>query len=275
LARAAHYFDDVMADGAGKIDQRRGIRLGEPEVEVLSVFKERMRSQESHNGGDHSDLLSLAQEKDQPVSHREALANALTAGSQQGSVPLPEGRLTLSFEQLHLPAKTQAVLQKGMELAGAPDLLSYLLAAGEREARQLCQQARREDRDGYAAFPTSKLMGMKMPGAGDERYRRAVYTLMQWNETHGPLDRWYITTLALQKLVGGRKEAINAYLDAHHEEIEAHHRKLEINPSLNRKPKPISAMIMICEEPTAFPWGKAVALQEDRASLSGDGVHSR
>jgi hypothetical protein len=139
----------------------------------------------------------------------------------------------------------------------------------------LCQQARREDRDGYAAFPTSKLMGMKMPGAGDERYRRAVYTLMQWNETHGPLDRWYITTLALQKLVGGRKEAINAYLDAHHEEIEAHHRKLEINPSLNRKPKPISAMIMICEEPTAFPWGKAVALQEDRASLSGDGVHSR
>jgi hypothetical protein len=26
-----------------------------------------------------------------------------------------------------LPAKTQAVLQKGMELAGAPDLLSYVV----------------------------------------------------------------------------------------------------------------------------------------------------
>ncbi|GLV53159.1 hypothetical protein KDH_00140 [Dictyobacter sp. S3.2.2.5] len=50
---------------------------------------------------------------------------------------------------------------------------------------------------------------MKVPEAGTERYRRAVYTLMQWNEAHRPLEQWYITTLSIQKLVGGRKEAIN------------------------------------------------------------------
>ena len=92
-----------------------------------------------------------------------------------------------------------------------------------------------------------------------ERYRRAVYTLMQWNETHHPLEQWYITTLSIQKLVGGRKDAINAYLDAHRDEIEEHHTRLEIKPSYNRKAEPITAMITIAEEPTAFPWGKTAA----------------
>ncbi|GHO41874.1 hypothetical protein [Ktedonospora formicarum] len=70
-------------------------------------------------------------------------------------------------------------------------------------------------------------------------------------------ERWYITTLAIQKLVGGRKEAINAYLETHEEEIKAHHARLEIKPSFNRKPEPITEMIHIAEEPTAFPWGHA------------------
>jgi len=272
LARAAHYFDYVIADGAGNIDQRRGIRLGEPDVEVLLVFKERIRSEESKagvEGGDHSDTLSLAEEENQHVSH-----DAFGVSEQQGRVLLQGGRPTLSFEQLHLPAETQAVLQEGMELTGASDLLSYLLAAGEREARQLCSQARREDRERYRAMPTSKLVGMKVSGAGKERYRRAVHPLMQWNETHGSLEQWSITTLTIQKLVGGRKDAIKAYLKAHREEIEEHHRRLSINPSYNRKAEPIGRMMTIPEEPTAFPWGKAAALQEDRASMVGDGVHA-
>jgi Telomere resolvase len=180
------------------------------------------------------------------------------AGGPGGSVQrhASVGSGTLSLEQLNLSAETQAMLREGMAHTGAADLLSYLLAAGEREARNLRTQARRHDRERYAAMPTSKLAGMKEPGAGTERYRRAVYTLMQWNETHRALERWYVTTLAIQKLVGGRKEAINAYLETHQDEIKAHHETLEIKPSYNRKPEPITAMITIAEEPTAFPWGR-------------------
>jgi hypothetical protein len=85
---------------------------------------------------------------------------------------------------------------------------------------------------------------------------------MQWNEGHRPLEQWYITPLSIQKLVGGRKDAINAYLDTHREEIEEHHRKLEIKPSYNRKAEPITGMITIPEEPTAFPWGTTTAEAE-------------
>ncbi|GLV53186.1 hypothetical protein KDH_00410 [Dictyobacter sp. S3.2.2.5] len=67
-----------------------------------------------------------------------------------------------------------------------------------------------------------------------------------------------MTTLSIQKLVGGRKEAINAYLDVHRDEIEEHHRKLETKPSYNRKAEPIGQMVAIAEEPTAFPWRMTV-----------------
>ncbi|WP_201374553.1 protelomerase family protein [Ktedonobacter robiniae] len=287
LARAAHYFDYVIADGAGKIDQRRGIRLGEPDVEVLSVFKERMRSEESKDGVVGGDRSALVQEEVEALTDVSPLSSkkdqeargcgchdAMVAGEQQGGVLLPEGRPMQSLEQLHLSAETQAVLQEAIALTGAPDLFSYLLEVGVRDARQLCRQARRGERERYGALPTSKLVGMKVPEAGHERYRRAVYTLMQWNKTHGPLEQWSITTLSIQKLVGGRKEAINTYLEAYHEEIAEHHRKLDIKPSYNRKAEPITEMITIAEEPTAFPWGKAVALQEDRVSMAGDDVHA-
>ncbi|GHO49248.1 hypothetical protein KSX_74110 [Ktedonospora formicarum] len=175
-----------------------------------------------------------------------------------------EGKVSLSLEHLTVPAETAALLREGMAQMGTSDLLAYLLAAGEREARHLRSQARRHDSERYGAMPTSKLAGMKAPEAGNERYRRAVHTLMQWNETRRPLERWSMTTLAIQKLVGGRKEAINASLETHEEEIKAHHARLEIKPSFNRKPEPITEMIHIAEESTAFPWGKP----EDAETLS-------
>ncbi|GHO78048.1 hypothetical protein KSD_58190 [Ktedonobacter sp. SOSP1-85] len=67
------------------------------------------------------------------------------------------------------PAETTALLREGMAQTGASDVLTYLLAAGEREARQLRSQARRHDSERYAALPTSKLAGMKAPEAGNER----------------------------------------------------------------------------------------------------------
>lgn len=82
--------------------------------------------------------------------------------------------------------------------------------------------------------------------------------MMQWNQEHRPLERWYITTLSIQKLVGGRKESIKAY----QEEIDAHHVALDIKVSANRKAETIQSMIVIPDDPTAFPWG----LPEDEES---------
>jgi hypothetical protein len=308
-ASHANYADYKIADQDGNIDGRQGVRLGQPGVTVLEVFREgyeawlammvsthpeqvqsvqpvvaprkrgRKKAAKDNKTGYSTfkptiqtrawgdDLREgLRRELGHEIKDDELLRRVFASYEQQehhggqaqgsvGSVVQQDGKPTLSLEHLELPAETQAILREGMAHTGASDLLSYLLAAGEREARNLRSQARRHDSERYAAMATSKLAGMKVPEAGTERYRRAVYTLMQWNEAHRPLEQWYITTLSIQKLVGGRKEAINAYLETHRDEIEEHHRRLEIKPSYNRKAEPIAQMITIAEEPTAFPWG--------------------
>ena len=299
-ASHANYADYKIADTDGNIDGRQGVRLGQPGVTVLDVFRreheswrEKMHAEQeqpvaapkkrgrkkaaTENKTGYSTFKPTIQTRAWGDDLREGMRRQLGheikddellrrvfavyeqqdhhAGPAQGSVVRLDGKSGLSLEQLDLSAETQRLFQEGMALTGAPDLLAYLLAAGEREARNMRSQARRHDSERYAAMPTSKLAGMKVPEAGTERYRRAVYTLMQWNEAHRPLEQWYITTLSIQKLVGGRKEAIHAYLDAHRDEIEEHHQKWEIKPSYNRKAEPITAMVAIAEEPTAFPWG--------------------
>lgn len=39
FAATEHYFDYILGDGQGQVDGRRGIRLGEPGVQVLQVFE--------------------------------------------------------------------------------------------------------------------------------------------------------------------------------------------------------------------------------------------
>jgi len=95
-----------------------------------------------------------------------------------------------------------------------------------------------------------------------------VYAIMEWNKAHDkqPLQQWYITTLAIQNLVGGRKEAIKEYLEADGEEIKDHHDELGIKPNFNRKPVSIKEMIKVPEEPEKYPWGKQAEPEEAPAS---------
>ncbi|GHO87180.1 protelomerase family protein [Dictyobacter formicarum] len=256
-----HAEPPVVAPTKGRqkaaTENKTGYSVFRPTIQTRAWgddLREGMRRQLGHEIKD-DELLRRVFAVYEQQDHHAGPAQGRVVRSVVGSGVRQAG--TLSLEQLDLPAETQRLLQEGMALTGAADLLAYLLAAGEREARNVRSQTRRHDSERYAAMPTSKLAGMKVPEAGTERYRRAVYTLMQWNEAHRPLEQWYITTLSIQKLVGGRKEAINAYLDAHRDEIEEHHRKLDIKPSYNRKAEPIGQMITIAEEPMAFPWGSA------------------
>ena len=117
---------------------------------------------------------------------------------------------------------------------------------------------------------TSKLATMKVQAASQERIRRGVYAIMQWNEQHAgkPLEQWYITTLSVQNLVGGRKEAIKEYQEAIADEIEAHHRQLGIQPNFNRKPVSIDKLITVPEEATSYPWGQPA--EEASGSAGGE-----
>jgi hypothetical protein len=288
-ASHANYDDYKLADKDGKLDGRHGIRLGQPGVTVLDFFKQAMPAVEpppvakgkrtrkkaaKDNKTGYSTMKptvetkawaddvrkQVAEQVHHEVKDDELIRRFLVAyvASTGGAATQTTERLAWSLETLEMSEETRALVRQGMALTGASDLLSYLLGAAERDARQLSSQARRHDTTRYVAIRTSQLADIKQLEASYERFRRAVYAMMQWNTEHRPLERWFITTLAIQKLVGGRKESIKAYQDVHQEEIEAHHQELEITVSANRKSETIQSMIVVPEEPTDFPWGQPV-----------------
>jgi uncharacterized protein (DUF1778 family) len=291
-ASHANYDDYKIADSEGKLDGRHGIKLGLPGVTVLDYFRSEVpvsepvkvkrkrppKKKEDNKTGFSSmkptvetkawvddERAKLSEQVHHEVKDDEFIRRMLVAYIAGGEGGRSNGTNALTLDALDLTPAMRDLFRQALAISGSTDLLSFLLAAGEREARQLVSNARRHDTARYAAIPTSKLAAIKIPEASAERFRRAVHAIMEWNKAHDkqPLQQWYITTLAIQNLVGGRKEAIKEYQDAMREEIEEHHNELGIKANFNRKPVSIKEMIKVPENPLDYPWGmQAEAVEE-------------
>jgi hypothetical protein len=297
-ASHANYDDYKIADDSGSLDGRHGIKLGQPGVTVLDYFRKELQEEASElvqaprkrsrkkKAADNKTGFStmkptvetknwldderakLSAQLHHEVKDDEFIRRMLVAYTASGEGVRANGSGDLELSTLELTPAQRDLFRQALAISGSTDLLSFLLAAGEREAKSLVSQAARHDTARYAAIPTSKLASIKIPEASLERIRRGVYAIMQWNKQHqgDPLQQWYITTLALQNLVGGRKEAIKEYQEAMRDEIEEHHNELGIKANFNRKPVSIKKMITVPENPLDYPWGKQVEPEEATAS---------
>ncbi len=283
-ATEAHYFDYKIGNGHGGIDGRLGIKLGEPGVQILSVFQK--PSEEpvlpAQEGGS---VMDAHKKRHTLASLPVALGERLDAIGQRLSPP-PKRPLKRSetiqiladafehgqsreereaatppawtLQSLPIDEQTRTLLQEGMQVAGTEEVVTFLVEAARKEANLAIGQQKRREQSLYERLPTSQLSRIKLPEATEERLRRAVYTVMRWNASHGELERWYLNIATLQNLVGGRKPMIKAHLEAHREEIDEHHQHFEppITPAYNRKPISIEKMLTLPEQATAYPWGR-------------------
>jgi hypothetical protein len=281
-ATEAHYFDYKIGDGHGGIDGRVGIKLGEPGVQVLQEFEKPAEpsappaEEEAETGrkkrhtivtmpvvlGKRLDAIGrkLSAPPKRALKRPETiqiLADAFEHGPSKEERSVAPGP-SWTLQSLPVDEETRELLREGMQCAQVEDVVTFLVAAARKEANLVLGQQKRREQSLYESLPTSDLSRIKLPEATEERLRRAVYTVMQWNETHAELERWYLNIATLQNLVGGRKPMIKAHLEAHRAEIEEHHQQFDppITPAYNRKPIPIEKMIVIAEEATAFPWGR-------------------
>jgi len=287
-ASNANYFDYKIGID-GNIDGRQGIRLGRPGVTVIDAFVHAVPVEEQEEEGQRtqkrkgkakrpestSDWVPLTVRRRSRDWFREQISETRASSLPQsqkddallrklltqfvigGNQATPSEAPVLSLDLLEISDKQRDVLRQAMALAGSVDLLSFLLAAGEQVALQLTAQVSHHGARHYESLPTEKL-DTRDPDAYSERFRRAIYCVMKYNQEHSLADRWYLTDLAIQNLVGGRKESIKAYKAARAEEIASHHRELDIRPSFNRKPGKvrIQDVIVIPNEATAYPWGQ-------------------
>jgi hypothetical protein len=298
-ASHANYDDYKIANAQGKLDGRHGIKLGQPGVTVLDFFSKEaeaqmakrqvqapqkrsrkktaaenktrfssMRPTVETRAWVDDEMARLSGQLGRLVKDDEFIRRMLAAYSAGGENSRVGARPELMLDTLDLSPAQRDLFRQALAISGSTDLLSFLLAAGEREARQLVSNAARHDTARYAAIPTSKLASIKIPEASQERFHRAVYAIMQWNKEHEkqPLQQWYITTLSIQNLVGGRKEAIKEYQEAMRDEIEEHHRELGIKANFNRKPVSIREMVTVPENPLDYPWGTQAETVEAEAT---------
>ncbi len=118
-------------------------------------------------------------------------------------------------------------------------------------------EKRHKDKD-YSTLSTSELRRTKMPGAAEERFRRAVDAIIKHNDrVEIPEFRRYVSPAFVVDLVGGRPLDAKEYIATRQPGVEEHHKKYGLTPGINRIPL-ISVRVEVPEwpegvEPTESP----------------------
>ncbi len=121
-------------------------------------------------------------------------------------------------------------------------------------------EKRHKDKD-YSKMPLSKLRGIKMPGAQEERFRRAVETILKHNESvEIPEWRRFVSPTLVTDLVGGRPSEAKAYIESR-ADVAAQHEKYGIKPGINRIP-----LISVKLEVPEYPVGVEPGSSEDETT---------
>ena len=59
------------------------------------------------------------------------------------------------------------------------------------------------------------LNGSQIPGSADEKIRRSIEAIYDFNEGRSPDEQWSITPTVIQKLSGSNANRVKAYLSDH------------------------------------------------------------
>jgi hypothetical protein len=151
-----------------------------------------------------------------------------------------------------LQALLQDVLAEKGEAAHSLMPVLYLRGLLSAKAGFLKSYEKRHAGKDYAKMSTTELRNTKMPGAAQERFRRAVQAIMDYNDQEGMLPemRWYVTPAVVTDLVGGRPPDAKEYIQSCWEEIDAHHQKYKLRPGYNRRSINIRERVSVPELPT-------------------------
>jgi hypothetical protein len=141
------------------------------------------------------------------------------------------------------------------------------LVEGKRTFKKSYEK-RHKDKD-YSKLSTSKLRGTKMPGAAEERFKRAVNTIMKHNETVTiPEFRRFVSPALVVDLVGGRPSEAKAYIESR-PDVDEHHAKYGIKPGINRIPL-VSVKLEVPEWPEGVEPTESSAEVEEEEETTGE-----
>jgi hypothetical protein len=284
FAATVHYFDYRIGDGHGQIDGRQGIRLDEPGVEIVEAFRPPRKEGNMTEIQEQAEVLTTKPRKNRGLltvkqstgdivfklmdernmrRHDEIVSDLVAhdATAHQMYALLQPLAAELDQEEENPVAILQALIgayraggfspQPGMaelmrEVSDEKDPVDYLRSLVERDRNFKKAIANRHAGTDYQSLAMKELERIKTPEAASERFRRAVDAIMAHNDAQtDPLHLWYINAAAVRDLVGGRNDAVQAYLETRRQEIDEHHKQYNLTPRQNRKPTRIEDEIVV------------------------------
>ena len=279
-----HYYDYRIGDGAGNIDGRQGIRLGEHGVEVLSEFQpkpasvktgsKRRKEQQTMVGVETKKDHSLIRVDQGTKARFDPIHQALGKRTENETVSVllddhflleQVGTLLSPFYgQLGVDRPHAAVeMLAGLLVDAAQDAegkldaekkpftaYGYLQSLLEAKRQFLKSYEKRGINKDFSKMTLTQLRNTKLPGAAEERFRRAVDSIMAYNDQAGaPEMMWFVNAAVVTDLVGGRPGDAKEYLaNERDEEIKAHHAKYGLTPGFNRRAMKITSRVTVPEE---------------------------
>jgi Telomere resolvase len=126
-ASTLHYMDYVIGDGAGNIDGRQGIKLSEPSVQVLEVFKPKPVTQKKEKK-EVSVLPTLDKKEHSLLRPDQQLRSRIdTVHAELGTRTINE-TLSIVIDEHHILGQMAALLEPMYEQLGAASSLEALQA---------------------------------------------------------------------------------------------------------------------------------------------------
>lgn len=202
---AANYEDYYCVDAEGqplavgllrdelKVKAKRPKAAKRTTVHVDGLLKERF---ETFGGGTHKEKMAQLLDA---AERSERLARQLHNAQQ---------RLKVARDHIEL-------LQQKQLSAQAPPQNQSATVPNPKASDPDKEPAHTPIPDDWTAVSNDELNGSQIPGSADEKIRRSIEAIHEFNEERETAEQWSITPTVIQKLSGSNANRVKAYLESH------------------------------------------------------------
>jgi len=145
-------------------------------------------------------------------THKEKMAQLLDAAERNDRLERQlhnaEQRLKVARDHIELLQKNQAEQEKQLQAQSAS-------APTPKASAPAKEPAHTPIPDDWTQMSNADLNGSQIPGSADEKIRRSIEAIYEFNEGREAAAQWSITPTVIQKLSGSNANRVKAYLSDH------------------------------------------------------------
>ena len=145
-------------------------------------------------------------------THKAKMAQLLDAAERNERLERQlynaEQRLKVARDHIELLQQKQTEQQKQLQA-------QVVIAPTPKATAPAKETAHTPIPDDWTEMSNADLNGSQIPGSADEKIRRSIEAIYEYNEGRAAAEQWSITPTVIQKLSGSNANRVKAYLESH------------------------------------------------------------